>query len=135
MTSSTKPQMTDHQQVPHVFTQYNGEQDKLTFSDQEFDRRLSRVRELLSSHNLDAFVLTSMHNIKYFSDFVPSPFGRTFAVVITPEGATTVTPRVDGAMPWRTTYGHNSMYSDRKKKNYLRTIDRVLEQQCNKPSR
>lgn len=135
MTSSTKPQMTDHQQVPHVFTQYNGEQDKLTFSDQEFDRRLSRVRELLSSHNLDAFVLTSMHNIKYYSDFVPSPFGRIFAVVITPESSTTVTPWVDGGMPWRTTYGDNIVYSDWEAQNFFRAVDQVLESQSIKPSR
>ncbi|MDN5732282.1 MAG: aminopeptidase P family protein [Yaniella sp.] len=135
MTSSTKPQMTDHQTVPHVFTQYNGEQLDLTFSNAEFERRLTRVRELLSTHNLDAFVLTSMHNIKYFSDFVPSPFGRTFAVVITPEGSTTVTPWVDGGMPWRTTYGDNIVYSDWEKKNFFRAIDRVLEQQSIKPSR
>lgn len=135
MTSSTKPQMTDHQQVPQVFTQYNGEQNKLTFSDQEFERRLSRIRELLSSHNLDAFVLTSMHNIKYYSDFVPSPFGRTFAVVITPEGSTTVTPWVDGGMPWRTTYGDNIVYSDWEARNFFRAIDQVLAAQRIKPSR
>lgn len=135
MTNSDKPRMTDHQTVPHVFTQYNGEQQELTFSDQEFERRLGRVRQLLSSHNLDAFVLTSMHNIKYYSDFVPSPFGRLFAVVITPEGSTTVTPWVDGGMPWRTSYGDNIVYSDWESKNFFRAVDRVLEEQRIKPSR
>src|SRR5699024_3305657 len=107
----------------------------LTFSNAEFERRLTRVRELLSTHNLDAFVLTSMHNIKYFSDFVPSPFGRTFAVVITPQGSTTVTPWVDGGMPWRTTYGDNIVYSDWEKKNFFRAIDRVLADHRITPSR
>lgn len=135
MTNSDKPQMTDHQTVPHVFTQYNGEQLDLTFSDQEFERRLARIRTLLSSHNLDAFVLTSMHNIKYYSDFVPSPFGRTFAVVITPEDSTTVTPWVDGGMPWRTTYGDNIVYSDWESRNFFRAIDQVLIGKGIKPSR
>src|SRR5690625_1366541 len=102
MATTAKPQMTDHDQVPHVFTQYNGQQQELTFSNQEFQRRLTRARQLLSSQNLDALVLTSMHNIKYYSDLVPSPFGRTYAVVITPEDSVTVTPWVDGGMPWRT---------------------------------
>ena len=69
MATTAKPQMTDHDQVPHVFTQYNGQQQELTFSNQEFQRRLTRARQLLSSQNLDALVLTSMHNIKYYSVF------------------------------------------------------------------
>ena len=130
-----KPQFTDHQHVPHVFTQHNGEQLDLTFSNQEFDRRLTRARKLLSDYDLDAFVLTSMHNIKYYSDFVPSPFGRTFAVVITPEKSTTVTPWVDGGMPWRTTYGENIVYSDWESANFFRAIDQVLAEQGIKPSK
>src|SRR5699024_10275566 len=72
------------------------------------------------------FPYTTLFRSKYFSDFVPSPFGRTFAVVITPQGSTTVTPWVDGGMPWRTTYGDNIVYSDWEKKNFFRAIDRVL---------
>jgi len=135
MATTAKPQMTDHDQVPHVFTQYNGQQQDLTFSNQEFERRLTRARQLLSSQNLDALVLTSMHNIKYYSDFVPSPFGRTFAVVITPEDSVTVTPWVDGGMPWRTTYGENIVYSDWEANNFHRAIQRVLQQRSIKPDR
>ena len=133
MTNSDKPQMTDHQTVPHVFTQYNGQQLDLTFSNAEFERRLTRVRELLSTHNLDAFVLTSMHNIKYFSDFVPS-HSVAFAVVITARIDNRY-PWVDGGMPWRTTYGDNIVYSDWEKKNFFRAIDRVLADHRITPSR
>ncbi|HIW46907.1 MAG TPA: aminopeptidase P family protein [Candidatus Yaniella excrementigallinarum] len=135
MATTAKPQMTDHDQVPHVFTQYNGQQQELTFSNQEFQRRLTRARQLLSSQNLDALVLTSMHNIKYYSDLVPSPFGRTYAVVITPEDSVTVTPWVDGGMPWRTTYGENIVYSDWEANNFHRAIQRVLDQRSIKPNR
>src|SRR5690625_189187 len=135
MATTAKPQTTDHDQVPHVFTQYNGQQQELTFSNQEFQRRLTRARQLLSSQNLDALVLTSMHNIKYYSDLVPSPFGRTYAVVITPEDSVTVTPWVDGGMPWRTTYGENIVYSDWEANNFHRAIQRVLDQRSIKPNR
>jgi len=135
MATTAKPQMTDHDQVPNVFTQYNGQQQELTFSNQEFQRRLTRARQLLSSQNLDALVLTSMHNIKYYSDLVPSPFGRTYAVVITPEDSVTVTPWVDGGMPWRTTYGENIVYSDWEANNFHRAIQRVLDQRSIKPNR
>lgn len=135
MTSSTKPQKTDHSTVPHVFTQYNGEQQDLTFSPEEFERRLSNAREVMASESLDALVLTSMHNIKYFSDFVPSPFGRIFALVITPEDSITVTPWVDGGMPWRTTYGENIVYSDWEAQNVFRAIQHALDERAIKPQR
>ena len=136
MSNAAKPQKTDHSTVPHVFTQSNGERhEQLTYSREEFERRLGHARDLLVKHNLDAFVLTSMHNIKYFSDLVPSPFGRTFGVVITPEKSTTVTPWVDGGMPWRTTYGDNIAYTDWEAKNFFRAVDHVLAEQRIKPSR
>lgn len=135
MTSPTKPQKTDHSTVPHVFTQYNGEQQDLTFSPAEFERRLTNARKVMAADDVDALVLTSMHNIKYFSDFVPSPFGRLFAIVITPEDSITVTPWVDGGMPWRTTYGENIVYSDWESQNFFRAIQRVLDERNIDPGR
>lgn len=135
MTSRTKPNKTDHATVPHVFTQYNGEQQELTYSPAEFERRLSNARKVMAANGADALVLTSMHNIKYFSDFVPSPFGRLFAIVITPEDSITVTPWVDGGMPWRTTYGENIVYSDWEAQNVFRAIQHTLDERNIKPSR
>ncbi len=135
MTTRNKPQKTDHSTVPHVFTQYNGEQQDLTFSPEEFERRLTNAREVMASKDIDALVLTSMHNIKYYSDFVPSPFGRIFALVVTPEASITITPWVDGGMPWRTTYGENIVYSDWESKNVFRAIQRALDERNIKPGR
>lgn len=135
MTASDTPQMTDPQQVPHVFTYDNGQKQPLTFSSQEFERRLTRARTLLSTHNLDVLVLTSMHNIKYYSDFVPTPFGRKHAVIITAEDSITVTPWVDGGMAWRTSYGENIVYSDWEGNNYYRAIQRVVDERKITPSR
>lgn len=135
MTSSAAPQKTDHSTVPHVFTQHNGTQQGLTFSPAEFERRLSRAREVMAAQELDAFVLTSMHNIKYYSDFVPSPFGRLFGLVVTPEDSITVTPWVDGGMPWRTTYGDNIVYSDWESQNFFRAVQHTLDERNIAPAR
>src|SRR5690625_2164820 len=135
MANPTTPQKTDHSTVPHVFTQENGEKVPTTFSPEEFERRLKNAREVMAEKDLDALVLTSMHNIKYYSDLVPSPFGRTFGLVITPEDSITVTPWVDGGMPWRTTYGKNIVYSDWEANNFHRAIQRVLDQRDRKSTR
>lgn len=133
MTNPTKPQKTDHATVPHVFTQHNGEQQDLTFSPAEFERRLTNAREVMAAKGVDVLILTSMHNIKYFSDFVPSPFGRTFGIVITPEDSITVTPWVDGGMPWRTTHGENIVYSDWESKNFYRAVQDTLNERNIRP--
>src|SRR5699024_3865139 len=135
MVKTTKPQKTDHSTVPHVFTQHNGEQQDLTFSAAEFERRLTRAREVMATQDLDALLLTSMHNIKYYSDFVPSPFGRLFGIVITPEDSITVTPWVDGGMPWRTTYGDNIVYSDWEAQNFFRAVQQTLDDRNITPNR
>jgi len=135
MANPTTPQKTDHSTVPHVFTQENGEKVPTTFSPEEFERRLKNAREVMAEKDLDALVLTSMHNIKYYSDLVPSPFGRTFGLVITPEDSITVTPWVDGGMPWRTTYGKNIVYSDWESKNMLRAVQHTLDERNIKPRR
>ena len=135
MANTAKPQRTNLDTIPHVFTQHNGEQIETTFSPQEFERRLRHAREVMAEKDLDALVLTSMHNIKYYSDFVPSPFGRTFGIVITPEDSITVTPWVDGGMPWRTTHGENIVYSDWDSQNMLRATRRTLDERNIKPQR
>src|SRR5699024_3624314 len=47
----------------------------------------------------------------------------------------TVTPWVDGGMPWRTAYGENIVYSDWEANNFPRAIQRVLEQHSIKSNR
>ncbi|MEO7448902.1 MAG: creatininase, partial [Humibacillus sp.] len=49
---------------------HNGSKGALTFSDAEFERRLSGLRAIMAEKSLDAVVLTSYHGIKYYSDFL-----------------------------------------------------------------
>jgi len=50
---------------PDFFTLKNGDKAKLPFTDQEYQRRLTNLRTVMSKNNLDMIILTSMHNIAY----------------------------------------------------------------------
>jgi len=52
---------------PNYFQLKNGSKVKLPFTDNEYENRLKVLREIISKNNLDAVILTSMHNIAYFS--------------------------------------------------------------------
>ncbi len=105
---------------------HNGEKVALTFSDGEMARRLSLLRTAMAELSLDAVVLTSYHNVKYYSDFLYTSFGRPYAYVVTPDDAFTVTANIDGGMPWRRCYGDNVVYTDWQRDNYLYVIRESL---------
>ncbi|MEB2525898.1 creatininase, partial [Kocuria rosea] len=44
---------------------HNGVKQQLTFSDAEFERRLTGLRRIMAEQQLDAVILTSYHGIKY----------------------------------------------------------------------
>ena len=55
---------------PDFFTLKNGDKAKLPFTDQEYQRRLANLRTVMSKNNLDMIILTSMHNIAYYTGFI-----------------------------------------------------------------
>ncbi len=63
---------------------HNGKKVQPTFSAGEMERRQNAMRRILEELKLDAAILTSYHNICYFSDFLFSPCGGRYAFVITP---------------------------------------------------
>lgn len=107
---------------------HNGTKQPLTFSDAEFERRLSGLRHIMDEQNLDAVVLTSYHSIKYYSDFLFTYFGRSYAMVVTADDTVTVTANIDAGMPWRTSYGENVVYTDWRRDNYYFAIQDALRQ-------
>ncbi|NCW37261.1 MAG: creatininase, partial [Proteobacteria bacterium] len=52
---------------PDFFSLKNGEKVKLPFTNQEYDRRVTNLRTVMSNNNLDMVILTSMHNIAYYT--------------------------------------------------------------------
>lgn len=107
---------------------HNGQKVKLTFSDAEFERRLAGLRQIMAEKELDAVVLTSYHNIKYYSDFLFTYFGRSYALVVTPEDSVSVTANIDAGMPWRRSYGENIVYTDWRRDNYYHGLQQALAQ-------
>ena len=114
---------------------HNGAKVPLTFSDAEFERRLGGLREIMAAKDLDAVVLTSFHGIKYYSDFLFTYFGRSYALVVTPDDQVTVTANIDAGMPWRRSYGENLVYTDWRRDNYQHAVGEVLRQRGITPRR
>ncbi len=71
---------------------------------------------------VDACVLTSMHNVSYYSEVLYCSFGRPYAQVITATNTVTFSAGIDAAQTWRRCYGDNIIYTDWQRHNYWRVI-------------
>ncbi|MGI9596126.1 MAG: aminopeptidase P family protein [Acidimicrobiales bacterium] len=100
----------------------NGEPAPSPFSDEEMDRRQRMLRQHLFETGIDACLLTSYHNICYFSGFLYCRFGRNYGFVVDGDSATTITAAIDGGQPWRRTHGDNIIYTDWRKDNYYHAV-------------
>ncbi|WP_323767549.1 aminopeptidase P family protein [Antarctobacter sp.] len=107
------------------FHRFHQGQRVLPFTPQEYDARLTGLRQTLAQSGLDAVVLTSMHNIAYFSGFLYCAFGRPYALVVTPTDSVTISAGIDAAQPWRRGHGDNITYTDWERNNYWRAIASV----------
>ena len=61
---------------PDFFELKNGSKAKLPFTQTEYQNRLDKLRANISKNNLDMIILTSMHNIAYYTGFIYCSFGR-----------------------------------------------------------
>ena len=112
-------------QRPDFFELQNGSKANLPFSDAEYEIRLGKLRALMAGNNVDAMLLTSMHNIAYYSGFLYCSFGRPYACVVTAERCVTVSANIDGGQPWRRCYGENLIYTDWQRNNYWRAVKTI----------
>lgn len=112
---------------PDYYSFQNGVKAPLPFSDNEYNRRLHGLREIMREHDLDAVLLTSMHNVAYYSGFLYCSFGRPYACVVNAERCVTVSANIDGGQPWRRSLADNVVYTDWQRDNYWRAVrDLVL---------
>lgn len=123
MTTATSVNELERLKVLH-----NGEKQQLTFSDAEFERRLSGLRRIMAEKDLDAVILTSYQGIKYYSDFLFTYFGRSYGMVVTADDTCTISANIDAGMPWRTSYGENIVYTDWQRDNYYYALQQALAQ-------
>ena len=97
----------------------------LPFSTDEYAERLTGLRATLAAEGLDAAVLTSMHNIAYYSGFLYCAFGRPYACVITATDCVVISAGIDAAQPWRRSHGDAITYTDWGRDNFWLTIATV----------
>ena len=113
-------------QRPGFFELHNGSKSPLPFPAAEYERRIAALRQLMSDRGLRAVLLTSMHNVAYYSGFLYCSFGRPYACIVTETGCTTISANIDLGQPWRRSYGDNLIYTDWKRDNYWRAVNHVL---------
>ena len=110
----------------NFFSLKNGEKVKLPFSNEEYKKRLDNLRNVMSNNNLDMIILTSMHNIGYYSGFIYCSFGRPYACVITKNKISTISANIDASQPWRRSNCDNVIYTDWKRDNFLKAIVSII---------
>ena len=106
---------------PQQYRFHQGEKT-LPFSPDEYDARLSILRNVMSNRGLDACIFTSMHNIAYYSGFLYCSFGRPYGLIVTPDKSITISAGIDAAQPWRRCHGDNITYTDWHRNNFFRSI-------------
>jgi creatinase len=103
----------------------NGAKSNLPFSDAEYATRLAGLRQIMDAHDVAAVVLTSMHNVAYYSGFQYCAFGRPYACVVTKDTAITISAGIDGGQPARRSACDNLVYTDWQRDNFWRAIHSV----------
>ena len=111
-------------QRPNFYRFHQGEK-VLPFANTEYEERLSKLRKAMANEGINACVLTSMHNVAYYSGFLYCAFGRPYAQVVTATETVTFSAGIDAAQPWRRGYGDNITYTDWQRNNYWRAIQSV----------
>lgn len=114
--------MTPSTHRPNSFTCHNGSKAPLPFSQAEYDRRLEKLRSIMVARELSAVLLTSMHNVAYYSGFLYCSFGRPYGCVVTPDACTTISANIDGGQPWRRSHGDNVIFTDWQRGNYWTAV-------------
>ena len=117
--------MKQHSTRPDFFSRHDGEKS-LPFTNAEYERRLTTLRRIMAEQNVSATVLTSMHNVAYYSGFLYCSFGRPYACVVTAEACTVVSANIDGSQPWRRSIADNVIYTDWRRENYWRAVAQLV---------
>ncbi len=110
---------------PHFYPCHNGEKAPLPFASEEYEARLAGLRAILEADGLDACLLTSMHNIAYYSGFLYCSFGRPYGLVVTRETCVTLSAGIDAGQPWRRSHGDQLTYTDWTRDNFWRAAAHV----------
>lgn len=119
--------MTDIADRPQSFICHNGEKAPLPFSAKEYENRLARLRTIMAHADVPAVLLTSMHNIAYYSGFLYCSFGRPYGCVVTQDACTVVSANIDAGQPWRRSHCDNVIYTDWQRNNFWRAVANLIK--------
>ena len=111
---------------PDFFELKNGEKVKLPFTDKEYKDRVTKLRSVMEQNGHDMIILTSMHNVAYYTGFIYCSFGRPYGCVITQDKISTISANIDASQPWRRSHCDNVIYTDWKRDNFLRAIVSII---------
>jgi len=114
-------------EMDRLLSWHNGPKTQPTFSAGEMTRRQDNLRRHMGEAKLDAVLLTSYHNINYFSDFLYCYFGRRYGFVVTPKKAISISAGIDGGQPYRRTFGDNITYTDWRRDNFVYALQQELK--------
>ena len=110
---------------PEMYRFHNGTKAPLPFAEAEYHARLAGLRAAMAAQGVDACVLTSMHNVAYYSGFLYCSFGRPYACVVTATDCVTISAGIDAGQPWRRSVGDNITYTDWTRDNFWRAVRSV----------
>ena len=110
---------------PEFFHFHNGDKAALPFSQAEYETRLMGLRAIMDGHGLEAVVLTSMHNVAYYSGFLYCSFGRPYGLVVTASQAVVISAGIDAGQPWRRCACEAITYTDWQGDNFWRAVAHV----------
>ena len=104
---------------PRLLSLRNGEKAPSTFSREEMEGRLSRLRAWMREASVDACLFTSIHNVNYFADYVYCSFGRHYGLVVDHDAHTLVNANLDYGRPWRRSRADALAYTDWNADNFF----------------
>ena len=109
-----------------IITIHTGEKIPGVFSAEEMARRLAALRAHMAGASLGAVLMTSHHNVKYYSDYLYTQFGRPYGLVVTEGDAILISANVDAGQPWRRAVGDTLTYTDWQRDNFYRAVERLI---------
>ena len=117
--------MTRHSDIsarPAHFPFHNGTKAVLQFDVAEYEARLAGLRAIMRAQGVSAAVLTSMHNVSYYSGFTYCSFGRPYGLVVTAADCVVIGAGIDAGQPWRRSFCDALTYTDWQRDNFWRAV-------------
>ena len=110
---------------PDFWRFHNGTKAPLPFDGAEYETRLAGLRASMDRLGIEACVLTSMHNVAYYTGFLYCAFGRPYGCVVTATDCVTISAGIDAGQPWRRSHGDAITYTDWTRDNFWRAVASV----------